>query len=216
MRRLQVYDPTAGTWTTVGTLRNIRFLATPVLLPDGSVALVGGNDTDLHTYYVDPGRGFSVATGRATLGRARGAGAGVLLADGRVMVGGGLVTISSAREPPDLDVIEPPYLAPGRARPIVAGAPATIAHDTPFSLTVTGGGPPPHEIVLMAFGSSARGYDPNQRLVQLASSPPDGLGNVTVQGPPASWAPPGRYLLFAVADHVPSVGVPVRLTGTTP
>jgi TATA-box binding protein (TBP) (component of TFIID and TFIIIB) len=39
----ELYDPTAGTWSTVGSLNNARFQATMTALDSGQVLITGGN-----------------------------------------------------------------------------------------------------------------------------------------------------------------------------
>jgi len=216
--QLDLFDPACGTWTpSGGHLPRGRSFATPVLLPDGSILLAGDAQGAQDIFYIDPQRGFAVTVGHDTLNRMRGMGiGGLVLADGRVVLAGGNDPAGTeARAFPDVDLWEPPYLhaANAAARPTVAPLSGPIAIDSTFSIELTTGSPAIAEVVLLAYGSSFMGNNPNQRLVELtidrdASDPAS--GTMVLHRPPAGWAPAGRYLLFALtADRIPSPGIPV-------
>ncbi|HUL99924.1 MAG TPA: galactose oxidase-like domain-containing protein [Mycobacterium sp.] len=214
-RRLDLFDPACRTWTRAGrTLPRGRNFATAVLLPDGSILLAGDDQGARDIFYIDPTYGFAVTVGHDMLQRMRGTGlGGLVLSDGRVVLAGGTQPDGDdPRAPPDVDLWEPPYLHAG-AQPTIARGPGQIPIDAHVSIEVVKGGPDVTEVVLLAYGSSFMGNNPNQRLIELAidrnaSDPRSGL--IALTGPPARWAPTGRYLLFALtADRIPSRGVPV-------
>jgi hypothetical protein len=99
------------------------------------------------------------------------------------------------------------------ARPQIAPPSKPISIDGMYSIEMAAAGPEVTEVVLLAYGSSFMGNNPNQRLIELeidrdGSDP--GSRVIALHGPPAGWAPAGRYLLFALtADRIPSPGVPV-------
>jgi hypothetical protein len=217
-RRLDLFDPACGTWTSaVGALPRGRSFATPVLLPDGRILLAGDSQGAHDIFYIDPRRDFAVTVGHDRLSRTRGMGVGgLVLADGRVVLAGGKEPDGDEpRAPPDVEVWEPPYLdASARAaRPTIVPVSAPIPIDARFSIELAPGSPPVTEVVLLAYGSSFMGNNPNQRLVELAidrdGSDPSST-TIALRGPPARLAPEGRYLLFALGEgRIPSVGMPV-------
>jgi len=84
----EVYDPTPGTWSTVGNMLHVRgagFLAT--LLNDGRVLVTGGSVPEAEIY--DPVNKTWSAAG--TMSTPRVAHSATLLPDGRVLVAGGEV-----------------------------------------------------------------------------------------------------------------------------
>jgi Domain of unknown function (DUF1929) len=179
--------------------------------------LAGDAEGARDIFYIDPQRDFAVTVGHDSLSRMRGMGVGgLVLADGRVVLAGGKEPDGNElRAPLDVDLWEPPYLDTGAraARPTFAAVLGTIPIAAPFSIEMAKGSPAITEVVLLAYGSWFMGNNPNQRLVELAierdgsdpSSP-----TIALRGPPAGWAPAGRYLLFALGDdRIPSVGVPV-------
>lgn len=92
----ELYDATAGTWTTTGALALARFDHSASLLPDGRVLVAGGTivrsassnaSTDAAEIY-DPKTGLWTAA--APMTDARSGHCAVTLTDGRILVVGGL------------------------------------------------------------------------------------------------------------------------------
>ncbi len=213
-RRLDLFDPASGTWTRAAELPRGRDSATAVLLPDGRILLAGDSQGSRDILYIDPLRGFAVTVSHDSLSRMRGLGlGGLVLADGRVVLAGGNEPDGDEpRAPPDVDVWEPPYLDAGAraARPTIATVSGPIPLGGRFSIVTTAESAPVTEVVLLAHSSSFMGNNPNQRLVQLEIER-DGndtrSSTIVLHGPPAGWAPAGRYLLFALGDdRIPSEG----------
>lgn len=136
----------------------------------------------------------------------------LLLADGRVLVGGGGLCSSSdncAVNHPDVEIYSPPYAQPGVARPAVTGAPETVAaNGGTFTVQVTG---TVNRFSLVRLGSVTHSIKTDQRFILL--DPPSGTGGTRTVKAPANKniAPPGYYLLFALNGDIPSDGRVIRL-----
>ena len=91
---VEVYDPTAGTFTHIGHLSEGHELSSAVRLPDGTVLITGGQlpggsgsaGSDLYL----PATGTFASTGGMTMGRH--SHTATLLRDGRVLIAGGFTT----------------------------------------------------------------------------------------------------------------------------
>jgi hypothetical protein len=134
----------------------------------------------------------------------------LLLADARVLVGGGGLCPGGpcSVNHPNLEIYSPPYLFAG-ARPAITAAPTTIAaNGSTFSVTATGA---VTSFSLIRMGSVTHTVDTDQRYMALAATGAGGTWTLTA---PANHniAPPGYYMLFALASGVPSVAKIIKLT----
>ncbi|MFI9293522.1 discoidin domain-containing protein [Streptomyces gardneri] len=199
-----------------GDMDNARAFGNSVVLPDGKVAVFGGQ-----TYPVPFSDATSVltpelwdpATGRftplASMAIPRNYhSVANLLPDGRIFSGGGGLCGDCATNHADGSVFTPPYLlnADGSPKPrpvITGGVPPRAAAGT--SLTVRTGGPVA-SFVLMRAAAATHSTDNDQRRVPLASTAA-APGTYTVSIPADKGVVlPGTYMLFALdAQGVPSI-----------
>jgi galactose oxidase len=206
------------TVTKVAPMKFPRAFGNGVVLANGQVVAVGGLDNAKG--FSDDGAVraaelFDPATNTwrelAPMARTRPYhSVALLLADGRVLVGGGGLCSSSdncAVNHPDVEILSPPYLF-GAARPTITSAPGTItANGGTFSVgtsgTVSG-------FSLVRMAAATHSVNTDQRFLRLVSS--GGGGSFTVTAPAnKNLAPPGFYLLFALNGQTPSVAAVVRV-----
>ncbi len=181
-----------------------------VLLPDGTVLVVGGSqgsgfDNDdapvLQPEVWNPAtnRWTRLASQRTYRGYHSTA---LLLPDGRVLSAGG-------RHERTAEVFSPPYLFKG-ARPTISSAPGVVTPGTSFFVG-TPDASRVTKVTLIALGSVTHAFDENQRLLTLGFT--RSSTGVTITAPASNaLAPPGYYMLFLVNDAgIPSVARMVRI-----
>jgi hypothetical protein len=209
--------PAAGTRHGANAVRQH---ATAVLLPDGSVLVVGGTVDGrdaraiLHAELYDPDADQWSTLAAATVPRVYHSVA-LLLPDGRVWVAGSNHNGDRNRRgdrgtPRDkrelrIEIFAPPYLFAG-SRPLLLAAPEQAVPGG----TLTVATPDPEAIgavTLVRSSSVTHAFNADQRHIALAFERRAG-GQLAVAAPPDNRvAPPGDYLLFLVSrDGVPSVG----------
>ena len=181
-------------------------------LPDGTVLATGGKSN--HDLGNAAGAAFaaeewSPATGRWTTLASESVprfyhSVGVLLPDGRVLVGGGWGGAGgdTVRQR-SYEIFSPPYLFKG-ARPTISAAPASAGYGSAFTIgtpNASGIG----SVAITAPAAVTHNFDENSRFVPLNFSVVP--GGLQISAPPnANWAPPGPYLLWIVGTNgVPSV-----------
>lgn len=201
-----------------------RIMGDSILLPDGSIALVGGAEqgyaNEGSSFVLEPdlltpttsGPGAFNVTPMAASAVARGYHATALLTpDASVVVAGGNQTweagVSSGprREFKNLEVFEPPYRHLGAA-PRIHGAPTTsLVAGQRFHVFASQDVEP--QIVLIRNGSRTHSLDTDQRMLRLEAT------KTVVSGGPQgeqvrldatmplnpTFAPPGPYMMFVVA-----------------
>ena len=140
----------------------------------------------------------------------------LLLPDGRVLsAGGGYCGVCSqlGYHEQNAEIFSPPYLFQNGGqpadRPSIAWTPPELNYGTRTAITL-GDTKTISRAHLIKTGSVTHSENQDQRLVPLAIDQSGNQLNITI---PASrnHAPPGHYLLFVVADGVPSVGKMIKL-----
>ncbi|MEU8825182.1 discoidin domain-containing protein [Streptomyces sp. NPDC048636] len=201
-----------------GDMEQARGFSNSVALPDGKVAVFGGQSLPVPfsdaTSALTPEL-WDPATGRftplATMAIPRNYhSVANLLPDGRVFSGGGGLCGADgcATNHPDGAIFTPPYLLnkDGSAKPrpaITAGVPPRTTHGAAFTVSTD---KPVKSFVLMRAAAATHSTDNDQRRVPLTFTAAGG-GDYRVSIPTDSGvALPGTYMLFALdADGVPSV-----------
>lgn len=216
-------------WRPVTPMTHARYYSYAVLLPDGTVFVMGGRSGSKgHVHHVgyDAERGEVASLDSAvreaelfdprtetwrplasmTVDRLYHSGA-LLLPDGRVVTLG-----SNPRRRVDerrIEIYRPPYLF-GGPRPEVAAVPESVGHGEPFAVEMATGSTV-DELVLVRQSSTTHCVNTDQRLVELAIDAQDD-GTVTTRLPDnPNLLPPGYYMVFALRDGVPSEASFVRI-----
>jgi hypothetical protein len=208
-------------WRFTASMATSRVMPDAVLLPDGTVAVVGGSSSgraDFGVKPVLPVELFDPVSERWTtlcpmrVPRSYHATA-LLLPDARVLIMGkdGLFNTEPYNYPEHrVEIFSPPYLFRG-PRPAIMAAPQQLPYDTTFDIETTDAAKIA-SVVLLRAGAATHSFNMDQRHVGLTINgrTPDRL---TVTSPPNSnIAPPGFYMLFIVdTTGVPSVAQFVRL-----
>ena len=208
-------------WNTASPLNVARANSNTVLLPDGSMVVVGGGsgfmqgDGGGYVVYED-GRARQVevydpTTDSWVLGPAQQEdrtyhSTAVLLPDGRIFSAGDdhnpLETGGGASLTDNGEIYSPPYLFEG-PRPVIDSAPDAVDWGDAFGIESDSANI--ERAVLMAPGATTHGVDMNQRHVELEILDQVAGEGVDVVAPPsAAVAPPGHYMLFLLDD----AGVP--------
>ncbi len=222
--RAYVVDIPAGpggavTTTRVGDLAYARSFANSVVLPDGTVLVLGGQQhpqafTDtgavLSPELWDPATGEFTVMAPDVIPRTYHSVA-VLLPDARVFSGGGGLCGTCTVNHPDGRIFTPPYLlhADGtpRSRPAITAAPRTATAGARITVTTDAA---VSSFALVRISAVTHGVNNDQRRIPLA--PVDPGGTTASLDLPADRGVllPGPYLLFALdADGTPSTGMPM-------
>jgi hypothetical protein len=200
-------------WRFTAPMTAPRVMADAVLLPDGTVAVIGGSSTGRADSAVKPvltvelfdpvSETWSVLC-RLQVPRSYHATA-LLLPDARVLVMGkdGLFNTEPYNYPEHrIEIFSPPYLFRGH-RPTILAAPQQVAYDTTFDIQTTDAADIA-SVVLLRAGAATHSFNMDQRHVGLVINT-HGPNQLTVTSPPNSnLAPPGFYMLFLVS----TAGVP--------
>lgn len=222
--------------TTAGaSARLARSWANTVLLPDGSMATVGGGrgrGFGYANYYTDDDTAlkrvelYDPKSERWTLGPSQREyrtynSVALLLPDGRVWSAGDdyhEVTERGGSTPfgpstgDTAEIYRPPYLYKPGARPKIKRVPATVGYGDTFGIrTKKGQG---RKAVMVAPGATTHSVDTQQRVVTLRKVGKVKGKGLNVRTPEAGGVtPPGYYMLFVLRGNgKPSVAKWVRLS----
>ena len=205
-----------GTWQLRAPLPESRRNVNGVILPDGNILAVGGNDEGASNGYREETLSYSPSANAWTPLASQTEGRGyhssaLLLPDASVLSAGDDTDAGGGYLNDVAEIFSPPYLFRG-ARPAITAAPASVGYNAPFTIGASG---QVSRAVLMSPGATTHANDMNQRHVELAIAP-SGAGLVATSPPSPNVAPPGPYMLYLLnAQGVPStarwvwVGVPV-------
>ncbi len=214
-------DLTAGpepTITTLPRMHSARSFASSVVLPDGTVLVVGGQAyakifTDataaMRPELFDPATRTFTELAPMAIPRTYHSFA-VLLPDARVLVGGGGLCGDCDTNHPDVQVFTPPALDGHEAtRPVVTGAPTVAAVGQSISVTTDR---PVSSYALIRRSTSTHSVDTDQRRVSLPVLARAGTTSTLQLPADPGVLVPGAWMLFALdAQGVPSVAASVRV-----
>ena len=201
-------------------MRQRRFDHNLVLLPNGMVLAIGGENFDdmgmlefvFHAEWVDPRATIlnwvQLADMDQEAPRADHSTA-VLLPSGKVLVAGG----DDFAKFKEAQIFNPPYGA--GPVPFIIVAPSVIRHPaTEFTVTLETAPVGTLKVTLIRLASVTHSFDHEQRFQELFNdSVPGGSNTFTVTAPAdANEAPLGTYMLFVVLDGVPSIAKYVFVT----
>jgi hypothetical protein len=198
------FSQPAPQWRYTSPMHYARQHANAVLLPDGTVLVVGGGQSGLYNKPVkaaelfDPESETWTVMATETTSRAYHSTA-ILLPDGRILSAG----MDSGRFQRSGEIYSPPYLFKG-PRPGILSAPAAVAYGSTFAVG-TADAADVRKAVLLRAGSATHSVNFEQRYLALTfSAGEDQLSLVAPAG--GAVAPPGWYMLFLVSSAgVPSV-----------
>lgn len=204
--------------TEVDPMRNARAFANAVVLPDGTVLIVGGQGyakpyTDatavLRPELWDPTSRTFTELAAMAVPRTYHSWA-VLLPDARVLAGGGGLCGTCETNHKDAEIFTPPYLVGAEAtRPVITAAPMTAALGSTVAVT-TDRAVAAYSLVRMS--SATHSVDTDQRRISLpVASRVGNTARLTLPGD-AGVLVPGSWMLFAMDDQgVPSIAATIRV-----
>lgn len=211
--------------TKTGSMAQRRAFVNSVVLPDASVLVTGGQSYAVP--FTDTTAQLSSELWTPSTGTFRTLAAeavprtyhsfSLLLADGRVLSGGGGLTPNSEVNHPDVQVMTPPYLLEkdGSLRPrpaITSTVPATVAAGGTVRVTTDR---PVASWAMVRVGTSTHSINSDQRRFVPATTAvaPAGSNTVDLTVPAdRGVSVPGPYLLFALdANGTPSVAKWIRV-----
>ncbi|WP_054112775.1 PKD domain-containing protein [Marinagarivorans algicola] len=213
-------------WKFVAPMHHARRHLNATLMADGKVLVTSGtsaqgfnNGDGLVTIaeIYDPATDTWEEVAAQTHGRAYHSNA-VLLPDGRVQIGGGgRPAADGGIENPNLEIYSPPYLFQG-TRPVIAQAPSVLSFGDRFDVALDTSAVNPEAITAVHFirlGATTHAFNQTQSINRLSFTP--NTTGLTINAPSdPNRAQPGHYMLFVLADGVPSVATMVKFGDAEP
>lgn len=208
-----------ATWGRIGDMNFPRTNVNAVLLPDGTILVIGGQRNGkwsanpgavLEAEIYDPQNNTWTPTAPMTFPRQYHSIA-VLLPDGRVLSAGGVDPSGVPQgDQRNMEVFSPPYLSMG-PRPTITTAPLNIAYganfdiDTPDASRIA-------SVVLLRPASVTHHTDAGARYIKIPILSRT-VSRLTLRAPVnGNIAPPGYYMAFIIDDDgVPSVARLMRI-----
>jgi galactose oxidase len=202
-------------FTRTSDMAYARSFSNSVVLPDGKVLVVGGQQhpqtfTDtgavLSPELWDPATGDFTVMAPDTIPRTYHSVA-VLLPDGRVFSGGGGLCNGCTTNHPDGQIYSPPYLlnpnGTPRIRPVITTAPASTTTGSTITVTTNSATP---SFALIRLSAVTHGVNTDQRRIPLAPTTTNGTTYTLRLPSDKGILLPGNYMLFALdANGTPSV-----------
>jgi galactose oxidase len=221
--RAYVLTVNGSTVTTrrVAAMANTRAFHNSVVLPDGKVAVFGGqnyavpfsdNTSVLTAEMWDPVTERFTAMAPAVVPRTYHSVA-LLMPDGRVFTGGGGLCATCATNHFNAEIFTPPYLlnADGTdaSRPAITAAPATAENGAAVTVSTSRA---VKSFAIVRMGTATHSVDTDQRRIALTPTAVEGGGYRLTIPADRGVAVPGYWMLFAMdAKGVPSVARTLRI-----
>ncbi len=196
-------------------MHSARAFANSVVLPDGSVLVVGGQayakpysdaTAAMRPELWQPATGTFTELAPMAVPRNYHS-AAVLLADGRVFAGGGGMCAGCGTDHLDAEIYTPPYLLDAnglpRARPAITSAPAKASHGTVMTVNTSR---PVTAFSLVRMSANTHSVNTDQRRLPLRIVRSTGTSYQLMLPADTGVLVPGAWMLFALdGNGVPSV-----------
>lgn len=202
-------------------MANARAFHNSVVLPDGTVAVLGGqnwaapfsDDTAVRTVELwDPDTGRFSTLSAAAVPRTYHSVA-LLMPDGRVFTGGGGMCGSCGTNHFDGEIFTPPYLLDDNGRPaprpVLSGTPATIGNGKTFTVRTDRA---VSRFAIVRMGTATHSVNTDQRRLSLPATKLTSTSYRLSVPADRGVALPGYWMLFALdAKGVPSIARTIRI-----
>ena len=218
--------PAVATTTTIGNMAYQRSFANSVILPDGTVLIMGGQvsavpfSDDTSNYIPElfnPATNTFIQLAPAAIPRNYHSTA-VLLPDGTVINGGGGLCGTCATNHYDAQIFRPPYLFTSTGalatRPVISSV-SVASIKIGGTFTATTNAAVSNGFALLRMSSTTHTVNTDQRRIQLTPTATNGNTYTLVVPNDAGVALPGYWYLFAIdSAGVPSGAQTLKITLT--